>query len=94
MGKARRPKVKVFRCQLKLGNRRRRGINSTSESKAEWREEIDVSVLARAIERKQWQVAALCLVLGLLETVSRLPVDAVIGLFDVLDGGEDDTSEE
>lgn len=94
MGKARKPKVKVFPCQLNLRNRRRKGNNPSRESKVEWREETDVSVLARAIERRQWQVAALCLVLGLLETVSRLPVDAVIGLFDVLDGGEDGSSEE
>jgi len=86
--------VKVFHPRFNFGNQRRRGNSSTSESKVEWMEETDVSVLARAIERRQWQVAALCLVLGLLETVSRLPVDAVIGLFDVLNGGEDGSSEE
>ena len=38
-------------------------------------------------------MAALCLVLGLLEAVAKLPADAIIGLFDVLDGGEDGSRE-
>jgi len=52
-----------------------------------------VSVLARAIGKRQWELAALCLVLGLIEVVSRLPADAIIGLLDVLDGGEDGSGE-
>ena len=56
-------------------------------------EETEVSVLARAIAGRQWELAALCLVLGLLEAVAKLPADAIIGLFDVLDGGEDGSRE-
>lgn len=52
-----------------------------------------MSVLARVIGKRQWELAALCLVLGLIEAISRLPADAIIGVFDVLDGGEDGSSE-
>jgi len=38
-------------------------------------------------------LAALCLVLGFLEAVSKLPADAIVGMFDVLDGGEDGSEE-
>jgi len=93
VGKARRPKVKVFPRWFDLGARRRR-TNPARESKAGWREGIAVSVLARAIEKRQWELAALCLVLGLMKALSRLPDDSMIGLFDVLDGGEDGNIEE
>jgi hypothetical protein len=56
-------------------------------------EETGVPVLARAIVKRQWELAALCLVLGFLEAVSKLPADAVVGLFDVLNGGKNDSSE-
>lgn len=49
--------------------------------------------LARAISKRRWELAALCLVLGFLEAVSKLPADAIVGMFDVLDGGEDGSEE-
>jgi len=50
-----------------------------------------VSTLAVAIERKQWELASLCLLVGVVEAAAALPPDAVEGLLDVLAGleGED-----
>ncbi|MFQ5924483.1 MAG: hypothetical protein ACE5IE_00605 [Dehalococcoidia bacterium] len=45
-----------------------------------------MSTLAWAISRRQWDLAALCLLLGLLETLSKLPTDSIEGLLDVIDG--------
>ena len=45
--------------------------------------------LAWAIKEKEWQVAALCLVLGVVGALSQLPADSVVGLLDVVDGGND-----
>jgi len=45
-----------------------------------------MSTLARAITMRQWVLAALCLLLGLLETLSKLPADSVEGLIDILEG--------
>ena len=88
--KTRGLKVKVFPCCLNFKTLKG---SHWKESRKGCREEETVSVLAIAIERRQWELAALCLVLGLLEAVSKLPADAIIGLFDVLDGGEDGSSE-
>lgn len=48
-----------------------------------------MSGLAQVIGEGQWELAALCLVLGMAETLSRLPADAVEGLLDVLEGEGD-----
>lgn len=45
-----------------------------------------MSTLAMAISSRQWELAALCLLLGLWETLSRLPADSLEGLLDVLEG--------
>ena len=45
-----------------------------------------MSTLAWAISRRRWDLAALCLLLGLAEAISRLPADSVEGLIDILDG--------
>ena len=45
-----------------------------------------MSTLASAITRKQWDMAALCLLLGLADALSRLPADSVEGLIDILEG--------
>ena len=45
-----------------------------------------MSALATAISTRQWQLAALCLLLGLWEALSRLPADSIEGLLDVLEG--------
>lgn len=48
-----------------------------------------MSTLTRAIEREDWDLAAWCLIWGFLSALSKVPPDAVIGLLDVVDGGED-----
>ncbi len=50
-----------------------------------------MSVLAQAIEKQQWELAAHVLVLGLLRALSHLPPDALLGLMEVVDGGSDDS---
>jgi hypothetical protein len=50
-----------------------------------------VSTLAAAIKGKQWELASLCLLVGLVEAAAALPPDAVEELLAVLAGleGED-----
>ena len=43
-----------------------------------------VSALALAIERRQWELAALYLMLGVSQAAARLPPDAIYGLLEVL----------
>lgn len=45
-----------------------------------------MSVLAQAIERKQWELVALYLALGVSEAAAKLPPDAIYGLLEVLEG--------
>ena len=45
-----------------------------------------MSTLARAIDSKQWELAALCLLLGLWQKLSQLPADSVEGLLDAIEG--------
>ncbi len=42
-----------------------------------------------AIKERQWQVAALCLLLGLMTALSQVPPDSIVGLLDVVNGGDD-----
>jgi hypothetical protein len=49
-----------------------------------------VSTLAVAIERKQWELVSLCLLVGVVEAAAALPPDAVEGLLEVLAGLEDE----
>ena len=46
-----------------------------------------MATLAIAIERQQWELAALCLLLGVARVAAALPPDAVEGLLEVLDAG-------
>jgi len=48
-----------------------------------------VSALTVAIQGKRWELAALCLLLGVTEAAAALPPDAVEGLLEVLAGLED-----
>ena len=50
-------------------------------------------LLLGALGEERWELAAICLLIGLLKTVSQLPPDSVIGLLDVVDGEEDDQKE-
>ena len=43
-----------------------------------------MQTLAVAIERKHWELAALCLLLGLTEAAAKLPPEAIEGLLEVL----------
>jgi hypothetical protein len=52
-----------------------------------------VSTLAVAIERKQWELASLCLLMGVVEAAAALPPDAVEGLLEVLAGLEDEDTQ-
>ena len=53
------------------------------------KKEGPMSTLARAITTRQWNLAALCLLLGLVETLSKLPADSIEGLIDILEGEND-----
>jgi hypothetical protein len=45
-----------------------------------------MSRLAIAVEKKEWNVVALYLLVGVAEVAAKLPPDAVIGLLEVLEG--------
>ena len=49
-----------------------------------------MSTLAVAIRGKRWELAALCLLVGVTEAAAALPPDAVEGLLEVLAGLEDE----
>ena len=49
-----------------------------------------MSTLAVAIQGKRWELAALCLLLGVTEAAAALPPDAIEGLLEVLAGLEDE----
>ena len=46
-------------------------------------------VLTLAITKGHWELAALCLLLGLVKAFSKLPPDSVLSLLDVLGGSQD-----
>ncbi|MGH2628259.1 MAG: hypothetical protein ACRDHY_16595 [Anaerolineales bacterium] len=43
------------------------------------------SLLARAIEREDWETAALCMLLGAVEAANKLPRETLDALLDELD---------
>ncbi|MDP2954742.1 MAG: hypothetical protein Q8O76_15670 [Chloroflexota bacterium] len=45
-----------------------------------------MSALARAVAKKRWELASLCLLLGMVQAMSQLPPDAVEGLIEALEG--------
>ncbi|HEU4760129.1 MAG TPA: hypothetical protein VFT91_09140 [Dehalococcoidia bacterium] len=44
-----------------------------------------MATLAEAIEARQWELAALCLLLGVTRAAAALPPDALEGLLEVLE---------
>lgn len=44
------------------------------------------SVLVLAIERRDWSLAALCLLLGVAEAAARLPPETLESLLELLEG--------
>jgi hypothetical protein len=49
------------------------------------RENGSKSLLAQAIERQDWEVAALCLMLGVVEAAEKLPHETLDALLDELE---------
>jgi hypothetical protein len=45
-----------------------------------------VSALALALERRDWSLAALCLLLGVADAASRLPPETLESLLELLEG--------
>ena len=52
-----------------------------------------MGVLSVAIAEERWEEVALCLLVGLLQTASRVPQDALAGLLEALEGEGDDGQE-
>jgi hypothetical protein len=66
-----------------MWKRTRSGNGKESEKR---KKEGRMSTLATAIGSKQWELAALYLLLGLWQKLSQLPADSIEGLLDVLEG--------
>ena len=49
-----------------------------------------MTALAVAIERKQWSLVSLYLLLGVSEAAAKLPPESLVTLIDLLSGNEDD----
>lgn len=47
-----------------------------------------MGVIAQAIQEERWEVAALCLIWGMVRALDRLPPDALVGLLEVLEGND------
>ncbi len=45
-----------------------------------------VQALALALERREWSLAALCLLLGVADAASRLPPETLESLLELLEG--------
>ena len=45
-----------------------------------------MSTLVRALGTRQWELAALYLLLGLVAALSRIPADSIEGALDLLEG--------
>ena len=47
-----------------------------------------MSVLSKAIQSEQWELASLCLLLALSRVLARIPSDSLNGMLEVLEGGQ------
>lgn len=47
-----------------------------------------MGAVAQAIRAERWDVAALCLIWGMVQALERLPPDALVGLMEVLEGDD------
>ena len=47
---------------------------------------MEMSALGTAVAKKRWELASLCLLLGMLQALSNLPPDGVEGLIEALEG--------
>ena len=50
-----------------------------------------MSILANAIRDRNWELAALCLLIGTARALSSLPADSVEGVLDALEGADGET---
>ncbi len=50
---------------------------------------MTTSALALALERQEWSLAALCLLLGVAEAATRLPPETLESLMELLEGPRD-----
>ena len=73
--------VRLADCPIKLGNRL--GQPTLPEKR---KKEGRMMTLARAIATRKWELAALCLLIGLVEALSRIPADSIEGALDLLEG--------
>ncbi len=48
-----------------------------------------MTTLADAIVRREWELASLCLLLGLWQAVARVPADSIEGVIDLAEGDTD-----
>ncbi len=46
----------------------------------------NAGLLRRALREKQWELASVCLLLGMMRTTLAIPKDALPGLLEVLEG--------
>jgi len=44
-----------------------------------------VSVLSNAVRQEQWELAALCLLLGMEKTLEKIPPDSLEGMMEMLE---------
>ena len=51
---------------------------------------MTASVLALALERRDWPLAALCLLLGVADAAARLPPETLESLIELLEGFPED----
>jgi hypothetical protein len=51
-----------------------------------------MAILANAIKDRNWELAALCLLIGMARALSHLPADSVEGVLDVLEDACDETA--
>lgn len=50
---------------------------------------MTTSMLALALERRRWDIAALCLLLGVAEAATKLPPETLERLLELLEGAPD-----
>ena len=52
-----------------------------------------MALLMEAIQEQKWEVAALCLLIGLLRSTLEVPEDALPGLLEALEGEQNGPTE-
>ncbi len=47
-----------------------------------------MSTLSRALTQERWELAALCLLVGLSRALAQMPEDSILGLLEVVEGDD------